>query len=417
LVFFYLSSIFGFDVLSVFFFILSSFLIFFCFLVYWYLRYLVDFYIFILFLSFIFLCIVFFSLDFFIFFIFFEAVAFPIFLLIGVWGSRFKKIEASYKFFVYTVFGSIFIILCLFTISSVIGSSFIELFKGFFFFDNRFFYIFLFFFLGFSVKIPMFPFHIWLPEAHVEAPTPGSVILAGLLLKLGTFGFFRFIIGFFVDFTIEFLFFILSAGLYSFLLSGIIALSQFDIKKLIAYSSISHMNFSVLGFFSFSLIGLSGSFFMMFGHAITSSSLFLSVGVAYDRYKTRLLMYYGGLATVMPLYSVSVFFSILSNFAFPGTINFVGEFLISFGIVVMSNVLIIFVSLGMVITLIYSMFFYNRFFFGEISFFIRFFSDCTRLEFFILYIFLFFIIFLGLFPSYLFSFSVFFLKKCIFLYF
>lgn len=175
-----------------------------------------------------------------------------------------------------------------------------------------------------------------MPEAHVEAPTPGSVILAGLLLKLGTFGFFRFIIGFFIDFTIEILFFILSAGLYGFLLSGVIALSQIDVKKLIAYSSISHMNFSVLGFFSFSLLGLSGAFFMMFGHAITSSSLFLSVGVSYDRYKTRLLLYYGGLVTVMPLYAVLVFFFIISNFAFPGTVNFVGEFLISFGILIVS---------------------------------------------------------------------------------
>lgn len=186
-----------------------------------------------------------------------------------------------------------------------------------------------------------------------------------------------------------------------------IALSQIDIKKIIAYSSIAHMNFSLFGMFSYSIVGIAGMFFLMLGHAITSGALFLGIGVLYDRYKTRLIFYYGSLVIFMPLFSILYFIFILSNFGFPGTINFVGEFLILLGGFHFSNIIIFLSSFGMVLTLIYSLFLYNRIFFGSLQqLFIRYYCDCIRLEFIILNIFLFLIIFFGLFPSLIFNFFI-----------
>jgi NADH:ubiquinone oxidoreductase subunit 4 (subunit M) len=181
-------------------------------------------------------------------------------------------------------------------------------------------------FIGFAVKIPLLPFHIWLPEAHVEAPTPGSVILAGILLKLGTYAMFRFLLNGFANIYTDLQFLIFTVFLIGLLYSSMVAFVQFDIKRIIAYSSIAHMNFLLFGLFSNTMTGLFGSFILMFGHAITSSALFLSIGVLYDRYKTRLIFYYGGLVYFMPIFSVLFFILILSNFGFPGTFNFIGEF-------------------------------------------------------------------------------------------
>jgi NADH:ubiquinone oxidoreductase subunit 4 (subunit M) len=186
-----------------------------------------------------------------------------------------------------------------------------------------------------------------------------------------------------------------------------VALSQIDIKKIIAYSSIAHMNFSLFGIFSESLLGLSGIFFLMFGHAITSGALFLSIGVLYDRYKTRLIFYYGSLVLFMPIFAICMFILILSNFGFPGTINFVGEFLILVGAFEYSNVIVFLSAFGMILTLIYSLSVYARIFFGSLQIlFIRFYSECSRLEFFILSIFVFFVLFFGLFPNLIFIFNI-----------
>jgi NADH:ubiquinone oxidoreductase subunit 4 (subunit M) len=173
-----------------------------------------------------------------------------------------------------------------------------------------------FFIYRFSVKIPLLPFHIWLPEAHVEAPTPGSVILAGILLKLGTYAAFRFLLNGFLSIYSDLQFIIFIFIFSGLLYSSMVALAQFDIKRVIAYSSIAHMNFLLFGLFSQTLCGLFGAFIFMFGHAITSSALFLSVGVLYDRYKTRLVFYYGGLAQFMPIFSIFYFLLTLSNFGF-----------------------------------------------------------------------------------------------------
>jgi len=198
----------------------------------------------------------------------------------------------------------------------------------------------------------------------------------------------------------DLIFLILMIAFLGFFYSSLVAFIQIDIKKIIAYSSIAHMNFSLLGLFSYSLIGTFGAFIMMFGHALTSAALFFGVGVLYDRYKTRLIFYYGALVSFMPIFSVLYFIFILANFGFPGTFNFVGEFLILLGGLNLSSTFIVFSTIPMILTLIYSLFLYNRLFFGPFSLqFIRFYSDCTRLEFIILLILLLLILLFGLFPQ------------------
>jgi NADH:ubiquinone oxidoreductase subunit 4 (subunit M) len=216
----------------------------------------------------------------------------------------------------------------------------------------------------------------------------------------------RLLIILFFNISVDIIFFILILSLFGFSYASMIAINQIDIKKIIAYSSVAHMNFSLLGFFSESLLGLSGIFFLMFGHAITSGALFLSIGVLYDRYKTRLIFYYGSLVLFMPIFAICVFLLILSNFGFPGTVNFVGEFLILVGAFSYSNVIIILSSFAMILTLIYSLSLYSKIFFGNLQImFIRFYSEVTRLEFFCLIIFCSLVIILGLFPLFIFSYN------------
>ena len=377
-----ISYIIGMDFLSISFILLCSFLLVYCLLIYWNLKYKINLYIFCLFFSLWLLLNVFSSLDLFFFYIYFEGIVIPMFFLIGIWGSRSRKIYASYQFFIYTLIGSIFVLLCFMSIYFNIGSSSFLYFYECNFFSNRALIFFLVMFLGFAVKIPTIPLHIWLPEAHVEAPTPGSVILAGILLKLGTYAILRLLLCLF-KFNIYFdiIFFILTLSLVGFTYASMVALSQIDIKKIIAYSSIAHMNFGLFGLFSFNTVGIVGLIILMFGHAITSGALFLGVGVLYDRYKTRLIFYYGSLIIFMPLFAICYFIFILSNFGFPGTFNFVGEFLILIGGFYCSNVIIILSSFGMILTLIYSLSLYNRIFFGSLYvIFIRYYSEVSRLD-------------------------------------
>jgi proton-translocating NADH-quinone oxidoreductase chain M len=345
------------------------------------------------------------SLDLFLFFIFFEGIVIPMFLLISIWGSRSRRVYASYLLLSYTLLGSVFIFVCILYIYSNIGSSSFIYILNTFFFTNKQLLIFLAFFIGFGIKVPLVPLHIWLPEAHVEAPTPGSVILAGIILKLGIYAILRLLFGFIFDIHKDVLFFILIISLIGFLYASQVALSQIDIKKIIAYSSIAHMNFSLLGLFSETIVGLIGLFYLMVGHAITSSALFLGIGVLYDRYKTRLICYYGSLVLLMPIFSVIYFLFILSNFGFPGTFNFVGEFLVIVGIFKSSSTLLFFSLLPMILSLVYSLFLYNRLFFGPLSSkFIRYYSDITKLEFFILLILLLINLICGIYPIWIISF-------------
>lgn len=237
-------------------------------------------------------------------------------------------------------------------------------------------------FITFSIKIPMFPFHIWLPEAHVEAPTVGSVILAGLLLKLGAYGMLRFLFAFDTA-KLSFQPYVLTICLISIFIGSFIAIRQLDMKRIIAYSSIAHMNFALLGFFSNNLFGMAGGTLLMVSHGIVSSALFLLIGVLYDRYHTRSVLYYGGLVTVMPLFAAFFFIFIISNFSFPGTSNFVGELLVFIGLG-MTPAKVVFI-LGAVSTffgLVYSLLLYNRVTFGNLKYLhIQKFTDVNRREF------------------------------------
>ena len=401
-----ISYIIGLDSIAISFILLSAFIILFCFLLYWYLNYKMNLYSFLLFFSLWVLLNIFSSLDLFFFYIFFEGIVIPMFFLIGIWGSRRRKIYASYQFFVYTLLGSIFVLLVILSVYSNKGSSSFDFILNSYFFSNRQLIWIIFLFIGFGVKVPIMPLHVWLPEAHVEAPTPGSIILASILLKLGSYAMIRLLIILFFNISEDIIFFILILSLFGFTYGSMTALSQIDIKKIIAYSSISHMNFSLIGLFSESFLGLSGIYFLMFGHAITSGALFLSIGILYDRYKTRLIFYYGSLVVFMPIFAILMFILILSNFGFPGTINFVGEFLILIGGFSYSNIIIFLSSFGLVLTLIYSLVLYSRIFFGVLQIkFIRFYSECTRLEFFSIIFFLFFVFFFGFFPYILFSYN------------
>lgn len=400
----YISYILGLDGISISFILLCSFIILFCFILYWYLNYQYNIYSFLLFFSLWVLVNIFASLDLIFFYIFFEGIVIPMFLLIGIWGSRKRKIYASYQFFIYTLLGSIFVLLVILSIYFNKGTSSFDYMLNIYIFNNRQIILLLFLFIGFGVKIPIMPVHVWLPEAHVEAPTPGSIILASILLKLGSYAMLRLLLIFFFNISNDVVFIILILSLFSFTYASMTALSQIDVKKIIAYSSIAHMNFSLLGLFSNELLGLSGVYFLMYGHAITSGALFLSIGILYDRYKTRLIFYYGSLVLFMPIFSICMFILILSNFGFPGTINFVGEFFILVGAFHYSNIIIFLSTFAMILTLIYSLSLYGKIFFGKLELsFIRFYSEITRLEFFCIIIFCILVIIFGLFPYLIFN--------------
>lgn len=403
---FKLKYIFIIDGISFFFVILSSFLLSLCLLISWNWSYKINIYLFCIFLSMFCLINIFLTTDFFILFFFFELIVVPLFLLVGIWGSRDRKIYASYLLFIYTLIGSIFALFAFIFLYSNKGiSNFIFLLNSIFLEDYQIF-LFLLLFFGFAVKVPIVPIHVWLPEAHVEAPTSGSVILAGIVLKLGFYIYMRLLVFTFngvLYYLMSFIFIISLLGLY---LPSFSALAQIDIKKIIAYSSISHMNFSLIGLFCGNFIAIFGSFFMMFGHAIVSSALFSSIGILYDRYKTRLIFYYGGLVLLMPIWAVFFFVFILGNFGLPGTVNFVGEFTIFLGSFLVNNLIIVFCLFGLFLTLVYSLFLYTKVVNGSIKVeFIRFFGDLTRREFFILFPLFFFTIFFGLFPNILFDYS------------
>jgi proton-translocating NADH-quinone oxidoreductase chain M len=349
---------------------------------------------------------VFFVNDILFLFIFFELVILPLFLLVGIWGSRDRKIYASYLLFIYTLLGSAFALFGFLILYFNKGSLNFIYFNNSIFLEHYQYLLILFLFFGFSVKVPIMPVHIWLPEAHVEAPTVGSVILAGIILKLGIYIYIRLIIftfSYMINYILGIIFFIAMLSIY---ISSFSAIAQIDIKKVIAYSSIAHMNFSIIGLFSINIISILGSFFMMFGHALVSSALFFSIGMLYDRFKTRIIYYYGGLVIIMPIWVSLFFIFILGNFGFPGTINFVGEFIIFIGSFFFNNFIIICVVYGLFLTLIYSLFLFNRLVYGNLKIeFIRFFSDLSRREFFIVFILMLFVIYFGLFPNLLFDYS------------
>jgi NADH-quinone oxidoreductase subunit M len=256
------------------------------------------------------------------------------------------------------------------------------------------------FFFAIAVKVPMFTVHIWLPEAHVEAPTAGSVILAGVLLKLGLFALLKFLFPIFSIASITYSPLVLLLSLLGIVYASCSTLSQIDMKKMVAYSSVAHMNFAVLGMFSFNFYGIVGSLSLMLAHGLVSSGLFLCVGVLYDRYKTRLFLYYGGLVRLMPIFTSLFFILVLANMSFPGTFNFIGELLVFFGLVFVNFFVCLLSGVTMVFSAAYSLALYTHTMLGSLNpFFVKHFSDLSRREFCMIFVLVVLTVFFGIFPN------------------
>ena len=389
----------GIDGLSIFLIILTTFLIPLCLLVNWnnslnFKNYAVNFLLIESFLIFIFSI-----LDLLIFYIFFESVLIPMFLIIGLGGSSKRKIRSSYFFFFYTLVGSSLMLLSIIFILFKIGTLNYLILTNIYLKESIQNILWVGFIFAFMSKIPMIPFHIWLPEAHVEAPTGGSVLLAGILLKLGTYGILRFLIPLFSYSSFYFLPIIFSLSGISIIYTSGTAIRQTDLKRIIAYTSIAHMNIVVISLFVLKIISLEGSLFQMLSHGLVSSSLFFCIGFFYDRYHTRIIENFGGNVQFLPLLSFFFFIFTLANLAFPITCNFVGEFLMLVGIFEENFLISVISSLGMLLSGAYSLWVFNRICFGNIKSIFTY--DLIYFEFFILGFLAFFIIFFGIFPTFL----------------
>nr|YP_010338911.1 NADH dehydrogenase subunit 4 [Dixoniella grisea]UNJ18983.1 NADH dehydrogenase subunit 4 [Dixoniella grisea] len=396
-----INYILGIDGISLFFIILTAFLIPLCLLVSWnysslYLKeYLISF---LILEGFLFQ--VFSVLDIFLFYIYFESVLLPMFFIVGIWGSRERKIRAVYQLFLYTIVGSIIMLLAILTIYFETGTTNLQTLWNIEFSEFRQIFLWISFFLAFAVKIPMPPFHIWLPEAHSEAPTAGSVILAGILLKLGGYGFLRFSLTLLPLACNFFLPFIYLLSILAIIYASLSTLRQIDLKKAIAYSSIAHMGLVTLGLFSESSIGIEGGIHLMISHGLVSSALFLCIGIIYDRYKTRIIKYYGGLTQFMPLFSTFFLFFSFANVGFPCTISFISEFLIFLGIYLAQSTLAVFAGVGMLLSVAYSIWLFNRVCFGFLkNYYILKFQDLTRREFWLLFPIVIVVIWLGVYSN------------------
>lgn len=334
------------------------------------------------------------------FFIFFETTLIPIFFMILIFGSRERKVRASYMIAVYTLFGSIFLLFNILYLYSKIGTTdyYQLLICEFNETDQKFLWIT--FFIAFAAKIPMLPLHMWLPEAHVEAPTIGSVLLAALLLKLGTYGIVRFLISLFPEATVYFSPLINVFAILSILYTSLTALRQIDLKKIIAYSSVGHMNAVLLGLLVFSVENIEGAIFQMISHAIVSGALFFCVGSFYLRYKVRSLDYFGGLMTTYPLLSIIFMIFSMANISFPGTSNFIGEFMICFGLFNHNPSIVMLASINMVVGAAYTLWAYNRIAFGNIkNLYLKYHFDIKRDEFYLYSLLIFLMLFIGIYPS------------------
>jgi len=317
------------------------------------------------------------ALDLLVFYILFESVLLPMYFIIGVWGSRERKIRAAYQFFLYTLFGSLFMLLGILMLYFQTGSTDVQTLYMSEISESRQLLLWLALFFSFAVKVPMIPVHLWLPEAHVEAPTSGSVILAGVLLKLGTYGFIRYSLPILPYASWYFAPVVSVLSVLAIVYASLTTLRQVDLKKIIAYSSVAHMGFVTLGVFAPAAensiasgchsslpLGIEAGLFLMLSHGVVSSGLFLCVGVLYERHKTRLLQYYGGLAQVMPMFSCVFLLFILANLSLPMTSNFIGEFMVLLNTYDANTILGVFAATGMVFGAAYSIWMYNRVVFG-----------------------------------------------------
>jgi len=306
------------------------------------------------------------ALDLFVFYIFFEGVLIPMFLVIGVWGGS-RRIYSAFKFFLYTLLGSVLMLLAMFTMYLDAGTTDIPSLMTHNFPARLQLWLWLAFFASFAVKVPMWPVHTWLPDAHVEAPTAGSVILAGVLLKFGGYGFLRFSLPMFPEASVEFTPLIYGLSIVAVIYTSLVALAQEDMKKLIAYSSVAHMGFVTIGTFTLTVQGIEGAIYQMLSHGIVSAALFLIVGVVYDRLHSRDIETYGGLVYRMPSYALIFMLFMLASVGLPGTGGFVGEFLILVGVFQVNTWVAALAALGMILGAAYMLYLYRRVIFGKLT--------------------------------------------------
>ena len=301
--------------------------------------------------------------DLFLFYIFFEAGLIPMYLIIGIWGGQ-NRIYAAYKFFLYTLLGSVLMLIAMLWMANAAGTTDIPTLMNYDFPPQAQTWLWLAFFASFAVKVPMWPLHTWLPDAHVQAPTAGSVILAGVLLKMGGYGFIRFSLPMFPEASAQFAWLIFGLSMAAVVITSLIALVQHDMKKLIAYSSVAHMAIVTVGLFSFNRTGIEGGMIVMLSHGLVSGALFYSVGVIYDRLHTREIDRYGGLAINMPHYAVFFLLFTMASIGLPGTSGFVGEFLSLAGIYQVSTWVTAVCTTGIILGAAYMLYLYWRVAFG-----------------------------------------------------
>jgi NADH-quinone oxidoreductase subunit M len=309
---------------------------------------------------------VFASLDLFLFYVFFEGGLIPMYLIIGIWGGA-RRIYASYKFFLYTLLGSVLMLLAMLYMVGASGTTDIPTLLAYDFPPDVQIWLWLAFFASFAVKMPMWPVHTWLPDAHVEAPTAGSVILAGVLLKMGGYGFIRFSLPMFPEASAELMWLVFVLSMVAVVYTSLVALVQGDMKKLIAYSSVAHMAFVTFGLFSFNQQGIEGAIFVMLSHGLVSGALFLCVGVVYDRLHTREISRYGGLADNMPKYAIFFLLFTMASIGLPGTSGFVGEFLVLLGGYQVASIVAFVCTTGIILGAAYMLYLYRRVVYGALT--------------------------------------------------
>jgi len=309
---------------------------------------------------------VFSALDLVLFYIFFEGILIPMYLIIGVWGGQ-RRIYASFKFFLYTLIGSVLFLVAILVMYLQAGTTDIPTLMETTFDENLQRWLWLAMFASFAVKVPMWPFHTWLPDAHVEAPTAGSVLLAGVLLKLGGYGFLRFSLPMLPDASLYFTPLIYALSVIAIIYTSLVALMQTDMKKLIAYSSVAHMGIVTIGIFTPNALGIQGSIIQMLSHGIVSGALFMVVGVVYDRIHSREISRYDGLAERMPAYALVFMIFMMASVGLPGTSGFVGEVLVIVGVFQVNSWVALFAASGMVLGAAYMLWLYRRAIFGALT--------------------------------------------------